>query len=424
MTINIIHGDCMDVLKSMPDNSIDSCVTDPPYALNFMGKKWDTGEFAFSVALWREVLRVLKPGGHLLAFGGTRTCHRMTCAIEDAGFEIRDRIRDEQAFNTKYGAFIDGLDREQRGILFELMNDYLDGGSEIAWMYGSGMPKSRSNLKPSYEPIILGRKSASESSISANMQRWGVGSLNIDGCLVPTSAPRPARSTEKSASGLTGHGGAVTYGSYSVRGSVAVGETTKGRWPANTIHDGSDDVVGLYPQSAGQIADARSDGSLKVGNVYGKMKHRGGEASAERRYAENGGTNFAMKPGARRGDNGSASRFFFSGKATKEDRAGSRHPTVKRVSLLQYLARLITPACGTVLDPFAGSGTMATACHREGFNCILIEREAQYVDDIKRRVAALNPREFGRGEVAPKAKIRAARQDGHIASSDLFSLQD
>lgn len=165
---SLFHADCRDVLRSLADNSIDSVVTDPPYALvsivkrfgkpgsapakgndaymrasaGFMSKTWDTGEVAFSDEFWAEVLRVLKPGGHVVAFSGTRTYHRMAVAIEDAGFEIRDRIRFEQSFDTKYGPLLDSMNDEQRGALLELLNDYCDGGSELAWEYGSGFPKS------------------------------------------------------------------------------------------------------------------------------------------------------------------------------------------------------------------------------------------------------------------------------------------
>ena len=138
--VTVIHGDCLEKMRDLDANSIDSCVTDPPYGLSFMGRGWDHG--IPGVGYWQEVFRVLKPGAHLVAFGGTRTYHRLVCAIEDAGFEIRDRIRFEQSFDTKYGAFIDGLDDNQRGIFFELLNDYADGGSELAWQFGQGFPKS------------------------------------------------------------------------------------------------------------------------------------------------------------------------------------------------------------------------------------------------------------------------------------------
>jgi len=178
--------------------------------------------------------------------------------------------------------------------------------------------------------------------------------------------------------------------------------STLGRWPANTVTDGSDEVVSAFPNSNGS----------------------GNARTLKRGKRSDSGWGMQDAPGdLRDAGSGSAARFFYSGKATKEDRAGSRHPTVKRVSLLQYLAKLITPHGGTILDPFAGSGTMATACHREGFDCILIERESEYIDDIKRRIAGLNPLEFGRGDAVKQTK-RPAQRDNYVASADLFSIQD
>ncbi len=488
MSVTVIHADCFDAIKAMPENSIDSVCTDPPYSINFMNRSWDTGEVAFNVDFWKEALRVLKPGAHLVAFGGARTYHRLVCAIEDAGFEVRDRIRFEQSFDTKYGTFISGLGDSQRGILFELLNDYADGGLELAWEFGQGFPKSldvskaidkaegavrevigydaskaRPNkdgyakvtaavgdrqgnaghkdngatitapatdaarqwegwgtaLKPAHEPIVLARKPLSESTVAANVLKWGTGAINIADCrIAPAEGARPARSTERSASGLIGKGGAVTYGHFAVRGSVAVGETTEGRWPANVIHDGSESVVNQYPQSNGQLADAKDDGSPKSGNVYGKMRHRDGEASKDRRYTDEGVTYFAMKPGARRGDAGSAARFFYAGKASRADRAGSKHPTVKPISILEWLVTLITPLGGTVLDPFAGSGTTGAAARNKGFNCILIEREAEYIADINRRLA------MPIGNAEPKRSIHTTKANVPADLGPLFAAME
>ena len=366
----VLHaGDCLDVVRSLPDASIDSVVTDPPYALvsiskrfansprseatemsaagpyqrtgrGFMGQTWDNGQRAFSVEFWTEVLRVLKPGGHVLAFAGTRTYHRLTCAIEDACFEIRD---------------------------------------QIGWAYGSGFPKSHNAgggwgtaLKPAWEPICVARKPLI-GTVAQNVLLHGTGALNVDGC--------------RTVSGENLNGGA--YAKAGGRGPMAgderegaalgmfqAGKTAGrefvspvGRWPANLIHDGSDEVVAAFPNAPGQqgALTGREPSPTFGGDIYGKMARS--EASTPR------------------GDAGSAARFFYSAKADQNDRLGSRHPTVKPVDLMQWLVRLVTPPGGTVLDPFSGTGTTGEAAFREGFSAILIEREAEYQADIARRMA-------------------------------------
>ena len=359
---NILHGDSLVILPTLPDNSIDSCVTDPPYHLTsvvkrfgkadsapaqfgtdgafarasrgFMGKEWDGGDIAFRPEIWAEVLRVLKPGGHLLAFGGTRTYHRMACAIEDAGFEIRDMT---------------------------------------GWLYGSGFPKSHNQhgdwegwgtaLKPAQEPICVARKPLI-GTVAENLAAWGTGALNIDACRVETGERIVATRNVALGSSSGGvYGPAVVSGVYQQKDG--------GRWPANVIHDGSDEVLGAFPAAPGQIADASTKPGSKTQHVFGAMACEG-EASAERRA-----------------DSGSAARFFYCAKAGKGDRAGSKHPTVKPIKLMRYLCRLVTPPGGTVLDPFAGSGTTLQAAIEEGFSAIGIEREAEYLADINRRLMGL-----------------------------------
>lgn len=360
MSVTVHHGDSREVLKGIPDASIDSCVTDPPYALvsiskrfgaegaspaksgktgayarasaGFMGQKWDTGETAFDPAFWAEVLRVLKPGAHLIAFSGTRTYHRMACAIEDAGFEIRD---------------------------------------QIGWLYGSGFPKSHnqsgewegwgSALKPAWEPIVLARKPLI-GTIAANLEEHGTGALNIDASRIGVGEGG-ARDGEESAARRYTDAGSTNFAPMpGPRGGDA-----KGRWPANVIHDGSEEVVDAFPEAPGQQrAVGPEHGAKSSVNVYGDYGAR---------------DHFAP-----RGDSGSAARFFYSAKADAADRCGSKHPTVKPIDLMAYLCRLVTRPGGTVLDPFAGSGSTGMACLREGFDCILIEREAQYVADIHRRL--------------------------------------
>jgi site-specific DNA-methyltransferase (adenine-specific) len=296
----VLHcGDCLQVLPTLADNSIDAVVTDPPYHLGhngktsksskngFMSKAWDGGDIAFQPDVWRAVLRVLKPGGYLLACGGTRTYHRMACAIEDGGFVIRDCIM---------------------------------------WLYGMGWPKNKYALKPAVEPIVLARKPLAEATIEDNIRKWGTGTLNIDDCriaLAPYDKIQTIRHNIKT----------DNYFKYK-KPITAMPYKNGKRYPANVIHDGSDEVIDLFPA---------------IGL-------------------------------------GSPARFFYSAKVDNDQRLGSRHPTIKPIELKQYLIRLITPAKGVVLDLFAGTGSTGEAAYREGVRAILIERELEYQNDIKRRM--------------------------------------
>lgn len=445
----LFHADCRDAIQSLADNSLDSCVTDPPYALvsivkrfgganaapakgndaymrasaGFMGKSWDTGEVAMASEFWAEVYRVLKPGAFVAAFGASRGYHRMACAIEDAGFEIRDSLM--WIYGTGFPKSHDvskGIDREagaQRVVTRE--GAVKRDGYGDDWDTGPSTDRPRKDLpatpeaaewegwgtalKPAFEPIVLARKPLSEGTVAANVLRWRTGALNIDQCRIHTEGSEARTYTSKR---LQPGATVIKTGENMGRQEIAFeGQTKAGRWPANVVTDGSDEVVGMFPQSNGQLADARVDGAPKSGNVYGKMKHRNGEASAERRYTDEGGTNFAMKPGARRGDSGSAARFFYSAKASKADRNGSKHPTVKPISLMEWLATLITPPGGTILDPFAGSGTTGIAATNKGFQVILCERESEYVADIKNR--------FGTSRAAIPIPLDAYRRELELA---------
>lgn len=371
----IMVGDCLELLRQMPQNSVDSIVTDPPYGLSFMGKKWDYDVPATEV--WVECLRVLKPGGHLLAFAGTRTQHRMAVRIEDAGFEIRDMI---------------------------------------AWVYGSGFPKSHNlggshegwgtALKPALEPITVARKPF-PGTVAANVIAHGTGALNIDRCRV-TTGDDTARISN----------GAIKGGNFgagrSAPGPIAGGHSA-GRWPANLIHDGSPEVLAAFPDAPGQLAAPSTSDTQRAGlNVYGNMKRgRGSEASAS---SENiGVVGFHMRPGARRLDSGSAARFFYCAKTSRKDRNegllssdapavakdatmrdcetaewstrnGNSHPTVKPTDLMAYLLRLVTPAGGVALDPFMGSGSTGKAAMREGFQFIGCEIDEQYAAIARARI--------------------------------------
>lgn len=348
------HGDCLDVLRGLADASVDSVVTDPPYGLAFMGKRWDYD--VPKAEVWAECLRVLKPGGHMLAFGGTRTYHRLVCAIEDAGFEIRD---------------------------------------QIGWAFGSGFPKSHNGewggtaLKPAWEPICVARKPLI-GTVEANWREHGTGALNIDGCRVGTTVETwPGSRSYAPGQMQPGHVGS----------RQVTGDAPAGRWPANLIHDGSDEVLAAFPQAPGQQGDVSDLApSAKTSNVYGAMA-RVGEASQD---SDNGGVvGFKMKPGARRLDSGSAARFFYCAKASKKDRGeGNTHPTVKPTDLMRYLCRLVTPPGGLVLDPFAGSGSTGKGAALAGLHFVGVERELSYVDIAERRIATAY---FGRsafGEAA------------------------
>lgn len=294
---------------------------------------------------------------------------------------------------------------------------YAPGSPEAhAW---DGWRHGTQSQKPALEPIYLAQKPYSEKTGALNLLKHGVGAVNIDACRVPAEG-RPLREVadfrddvEYAPNSLSGRVDG------SLRSSKAVGTTDLGRWPANLLHDGSEAVIDLFPESAGQLADASTNPDRrKTQNVYGAMKAgngRQGEASAERRYNEDGSTNFAMTPGARRHDSGSAARFFhgfvltdedyawaiaagliddvptllepirYQGKAKKSDRAGSKHPTVKPIALMEYCITHLTPKGGTVLDPFAGSGTTGEAARRLGFNCILMEAEPDYIAFLRQR---------------------------------------
>ena len=315
--------------------------------------KWDGGDIAHSVELWKMCLRVLKPGGYLLAFGGSRTYHRMACAIEDAGFEVRDQIQ---------------------------------------WVYGSGFPKSSnqgngwgSALKPSHEPICMARKPLI-GTVAVNVLVWGTGAINIDDCRVhaddakgyayTVTRLKPGATLNKTGGNWRPEEGGIEY----------QGHTQDGRWPANLIHDGSDEVLAAFPQAPGQIADASTKAdSRKTQNCYGAMRR--GSQEASRDSDNEGAVGFKMKPGARRLDEGSAARFFYCAKTSKSERGeGNTHPTVKPISLMRYLCRLVTPPGGVVLDPFCGSGSTALAALKEGFDFIGIELNPEYIAMANNRI--------------------------------------
>jgi site-specific DNA-methyltransferase (adenine-specific) len=445
-------GDSRDVLRTLPDASIHAVVTDPPYALvsivkrfgkkgaappkeyegglgayarsaaGFMGQKWDTGETAFAVEFWREVLRVLKPGGHVVAFSGTRTYHRLACAIEDAGFEIRDCLmwlyatgfpkshdvskaidrhfgaeREVVATKRKAQSFADGQvygSQPDKGGIHEITAPATAAAAAAA---GLGTA-----LKPAWEPIILARKPL-EGTVAANVLAHGAGALNIDGCRIGYEGEALPRHLT-SGSGRVGSGG-VYCGGWVGEGrpahhpmSDSVRHDERGRWPANVLHDGSPEVVAAFPAESGGGPPRKTKRSPDAGNRTGYGAF-GGQEEVVIGY----------------GDSGSAARFFYSAKADADDRLGSKHPTVKPVDLMQWLCRLVTPPGGTVLDPFAGTGTTGEAAWREGFSAVLVERESEYQADIRRRMKLA----LGGPDERKRESIKA--RHGHVEAGPLFS---
>ena len=337
--MKLMLGNCLDKLKELEDNSVDSVVTDPPYGLSFMGKKWDYDVPA--VNIWEECFRVLKPGGHLLAFAGTRTQHRMTVNIEDAGFEIRDMI---------------------------------------AWVYGSGFPKSHNiskaidkvgspeaqqwdgwgtALKPALEPITVARKTVAEKSIAGNVLKYGTGGLNVDGCRVETD-PSDISGWSKTGSKAS-ENRAMSGANYD---RPAKPDNPQGRFPANLIHDGSDEVVELAGDSARFFYCAKASK---------KDRDEGLDHMEEQQFVQwQTGNGASGKPSS-----------MSEGRDTKRK---NTHPTVKPTDLMKYLVRMVTPKGGVVLDPFMGSGSTGKAAKLEGFDFIGIEMDEEYFLLAKSRI--------------------------------------
>ncbi len=387
----VITGDCLSVLSTLDADSVDAIVTDPPYHLTtgkkggsgpastnlespygrarigtgFMGKAWDGGDVAFRAETWEAALRVAKPGAHLVAFGGTRTFHRLTCAIEDAGWEIRDCL---------------------------------------SWLYGSGFPKSHNGpwggtaLKPAWEPIILARKPLS-GTVASNHAEHGTGALNIDGCRIEANQrPHIESKSERSVS---------TFGN-GLNGSRFAGKTDTGRWPANVVLD---------EDAAAMLDEAVPDAGSTLKHSYPDQRGAGGNGIYGA-YSRGTTTTHA--------DTGGASRFFYTAKASRSERnAGldgmperrvihqaqtlnngsgelrngdglpsatkNHHPTVKPLDLMQWLCRLVTPKGGLILDPFTGSGSTGRAAIAEGFRFLGIELSEEYAAIARARIAEYAP---------------------------------
>jgi len=432
--MKLILGDCLEKLKELPDNSVDTIITDPPYGLKFMGKKWDYD--VPSVDIWKECLRVLKPGGYLLSFAGTRTQHRMAVNIEDAGFEIRDMI-----------AWVYGSGFPKSLNIGKVMDKYLKTGN-ASWN-GTGdssngalgysklqhnqgyRPADYSNkhqnkeeitedlakkwegwgtaLKPALEPITVARKPLEKGlNVASNCLKWGVGGINIDGCRVGTDTR-----TYKGMSSNKPEVGTFRDDNWKPK-NIEV--TATGRFPANLIHDGSEEVVGLFPNSKG----ASSQNNNSNGHIYR------GQSLQESKTSLEGYRDWYN-------DNGSASRFFYCAKASKRERNKglenmekkaitnakgnglgrvcnicganqlnpcncknntwilpkknqNNHPTVKPIALMEYLVKLVSREGQVVLDPFMGSGTTGMACVNTGRDFIGIEIDEDYFKIAQARI--------------------------------------
>jgi site-specific DNA-methyltransferase (adenine-specific) len=380
----VVRGDCVELMGGLEAGSVDAVVCDPPYEIAFMGRSWDQRGVAFDPATWAEALRVLKPGGYLLAFGGTRTYHRLACAVEDAGFEIRDTI---------------------------------------CWLYGSGFPKSKNldgdregwgtALKPAHEPIVVARKPLI-GTVAANVLAHGTGALNVDGCRIGFSEAEPydiAKVCRPNTAGEN-HAGAVM----NRPDAPTVSVNAAGRWPANVALD--EDAAAMLDEQSGTLAPGNHPAmrSAGVGGYHGWPT----------------GTNGERVPT----DAGGASRFYYVAKADSaernaglegfevraigimddrpsgdsDQRRGRRdgnprvmrnpHPTVKPVALMRWLVRLVTPPGGLVLDPFTGSGTTGIAALREGFSFVGFEQDPEYVEIARARIVGDAPLINGASEAA------------------------
>ena len=407
MTHKVILGNCEEELKNLPDNSVDSVVTDPPYELGFMGKSWDSSGIAYNVDMWKEVFRVLKPGGHLLSFGGSRTYHRMACAIEDAGFEIRDQIM--WVYGSGFPKSLDvakALDK-MAGVEFEakpasgvgFMNSSDDGyNTTLNQLVQTGESTDEAKkwkgwgtaLKPAHEPIVMARKPLSEKTVAKNVLEHGTGAINIDGSRIGNEV--------RTYGGMSANQPEV--GTFRDDNWVPkdIEVTVTGRYPANFIHDGSDEVVELFP-----------DTGKSTGGRIGKKDTSGVNIVPAGQYE-------AGDPGF--GDSGSAARYFYCAKTSKKDRneglngfeekrpdertetgmgtfvekgvakQANHHPTVKPTDLMRYLVRMVTPPNGTVLDPFTGSGSTGKAAILEGFDFIGVEQNSEYIKIAEARIKA------------------------------------
>lgn len=370
--MRLLLGNCLEQMKTLPENSVDSIVTDPPYGLSFMGKHWDYD--VPTEEIWREALRVLKPGGHLLAFFGTRTYHRGVVRIEDAGFEIRDQIMwiYGSGFPKSHniGKAIDKLQGVERKVVgqkdvgpdFTGNNFHRDNGDRKIAQITKGNSEWEgwgTALKPANEPIVVARKPLEKGlTVAENVLKWGTGALNIDGSRIGHDQIEKGRAGRGIAESTSYHNGLKP---------TEQKEFIQGRWPANILFD--EDAANMLDEQSGLL---RSGGntSFRGDNALFPIDN-----NSRTHYKENGG----------------ASRFFYVAKASKSERnagldVSNHHPTVKPIKLMQYLIKLVTPPNGTVLDPFMGSGSTGVAAKNLGFDFIGCEMNEEYFEIAKKRI--------------------------------------
>lgn len=418
--VELLLGDSRDILKELEDNSVDSIVTDPPYEIGFMGKAWDNSGIAYDTEFWKECMRVLKPGGHLLAFSHSRTYHRMAVAVEDAGFEIRDQILwvYGSGFPKSHniGKAVDKIQGNEREVIGISKNDrpnsQVKGGRGFDSAFNTGQEhqpiiETKGNsqyegwgtaLKPAHEPIVMGRKPF-KGTVAENMIEWGTGGINIDGCRIGTDG---ATKRSHQAEHKKKDDGTEDRSEHWARTGHQIIKLNEGRFPANIIFD--EEAGKILDEQTGELKPATSRTSTKPSDATSYKL--GGDANPNQIY----------------GDTGGASRFFYCPKASKRDRnegcdaleekttrgaiglnkvggkptgynkdgnrkSQNHHPTVKPTDLLAYLVRLVTPKGGIVLDPFMGSGSTGKACMREGMNYIGIEMNKEYYEIAKARIS-------------------------------------
>ena len=398
----VFAGSCLDVLPTLADDSVDAIVTDPPYELGFMGKSWDASDIAYNVDVWKECFRVLKPGGHILAFGGSRTWHRLTVAIEDAGFEIRDSIA------WLYGSgfpkshnISKAIDKLQGGQVkvgkaFKVAGEYgnrdlrdpeTQGANRDEMRHVADTPDAKkwdgwgTALKPAHEPIVVARKPL-VGTVAENVLQFGTGGLNIDGTRINARNESfdnlQGRPIQKLATRRDGE----TDEDYKARvlespGQQAALEKLKnlGRWPANIILD----------EYTAELLDEQSEASrfFYVAKANKRDRNEGLDELPEVDGTAMTGRNEGSAGLLRVREDGSIGENPYAGKSGK---AKNFHPTVKPTSLMQYLIRLVTPENGIVLDPFTGSGSTGKAAILENKQFIGIELTKEYLPIIEGRL--------------------------------------
>ncbi len=424
--MKLINADCIEAMREIKENSIDSIVTDPPYELGFMGKKWDSSGIAFNIEVWREASRVLKPGGHLLAFSGSRTYHRMVVAIEDAGFEIRDQIM--WIYGSGFPKSHDvskaidkaaGVERERikyKGGIASGQGNYGGNGSIHDGTKVGNKAKTHqaqqwqgwgTALKPAHEPIVVARKPLI-GTVAENVLEHGVGGFNIDGCRIEYNTSETDNRIGTDFISNNGDASNNANDNQIPNNHYVQMYKSTGRWPANIIFD----------EQAAKLLDEQSGTSKGKIGMTQQASSRGlyqGGSSVGDTLINDGFT-----------DTGGASRFFYCAKASKRDRndglenfeekqrdesrkvgnvggdnprnrgvnpTQNFHPTVKPTALMRYLVRLVTPPNGLVLDPFMGSGSTGKACVLENFDFIGIELNSDYIEISKARIENATHRE-------------------------------